>query len=328
MTVRGLWRVERGWQVLRTTLQRRVIVLMYHRVFEPTSDPWRNCVRPERFAAQLAYLRQHYSIVGLRGLATALRERNLPRRAVVLTLDDGYLDNLIIAKPLLERYEAPATAFVTTGYLGAEREFWWDELERLILLAPELPAQLTVAVRDASHDWDLRDSSAPVRKRVHRQVYDLLNPLAHDERDTILRALRAEIPIDPCPRPGYRPLTSDEVGRLAESNLVEVGSHSVTHPRLSAQPRDVQRWEMVESKRRLEAILGRSITSFCYPYGSRADVGGDAEALAQEAGFEVACSSCERPVTSRADPFWLPRFAVLDWDAAEFGARLQAMFRR
>ena len=51
----------------------------------------------------------------------------------MVTFDDGYADNLWNAKPLLERYDVPAAVFVTTGYAGQDREFWWDELETLLL---------------------------------------------------------------------------------------------------------------------------------------------------------------------------------------------------
>ena len=64
---------------------------------------------------------------------------DVPSAGVVVTFDDGYADNFHNAKPLLERYEIPATVFVTTGYLQDQREFWWDELERILLQPGTLP---------------------------------------------------------------------------------------------------------------------------------------------------------------------------------------------
>ena len=63
----------------------------------------------------------------------------MPRGAVGVTFDDGYGDNLRNAKPILDRHRVPATVFVTSGYVGARREFWWDELGRVVLHAPRVP---------------------------------------------------------------------------------------------------------------------------------------------------------------------------------------------
>ena len=52
---------------------------------------------------------------------------------VAVTFDDGYLDNVVAALPILERHEIPATIFVIGNAVGRTREFWWDALERAIL---------------------------------------------------------------------------------------------------------------------------------------------------------------------------------------------------
>jgi peptidoglycan/xylan/chitin deacetylase (PgdA/CDA1 family) len=62
-----------------------------------------------------------------------LESGRLPANAAAVTFDDGYADNLKAAKPRLQRAGAPATVFIATGYVGERREFWWDELARIIL---------------------------------------------------------------------------------------------------------------------------------------------------------------------------------------------------
>ena len=64
--------------------------------------------------------------------AAALADGEPLSRSVVITFDDGYRDNLLVAKPILEEHGLPATVFVTTGYVGSNRDFWWDELESLL----------------------------------------------------------------------------------------------------------------------------------------------------------------------------------------------------
>src|SRR5690606_37807585 len=97
-----------------------VAVLLYHRVADAPRDPQQLAVAPERFAAHLEVLAATCTPVALGEAAARLRSpRGLPPRAVAVTFDDGYRDNLHTAKPLLERHGVPATVFVASGYVGA-----------------------------------------------------------------------------------------------------------------------------------------------------------------------------------------------------------------
>lgn len=66
------------------------------------------------------------------GLVTALDAGDVPSFSTAITFDDGYADNLSLAKPMLEEMRAPATMFLTTGAIGLLRPFWWDELAELV----------------------------------------------------------------------------------------------------------------------------------------------------------------------------------------------------
>jgi peptidoglycan/xylan/chitin deacetylase (PgdA/CDA1 family) len=96
------------------------VLLLYHRIGEAGSDPWRLCVRPRHFAEQLEVLRG--SVLPLAELVAA----RTPGR-VALSFDDGYAGTLRTALPLLERHALPATVFVTTGPAADGRPFWWDD---------------------------------------------------------------------------------------------------------------------------------------------------------------------------------------------------------
>src|SRR4029453_8146560 len=97
-------RVRRVLGRLRRRVTARGVILMYHRIAAADRDPWNLCVSPERFDEHLAVLARALRPLSMAQLVQALQERRLPRRAVVVTLDDGYADNLHAAKPLLERH--------------------------------------------------------------------------------------------------------------------------------------------------------------------------------------------------------------------------------
>src|SRR5437867_770420 len=103
----------------------RGVALLYHRVGGPRFDPFLLDVSPARFDAQMAALHGGYAVLPLDEFEAKRSAGALPPRAVTVTFDDGYADNLTTAAPLLERHGVPATLFVTTGLVGATREFWW-----------------------------------------------------------------------------------------------------------------------------------------------------------------------------------------------------------
>ncbi len=341
-----MWRLKQWMWRAALPLQSRVVILMYHRVFEAESDPWGLCVSPKHFAEHLEHLRQHYLVMSLRKLVRSLTDGKFPKRGVVLTFDDGYADNLWNAKPLLERYDVPATVFVATGYLGQEREFWWDELERLVLLTSPMTQRLQVTLNGASYEWDLdewarlpmagkashpqwraflSDDPTP-RHRAYRDLHRLLRPLGLGEQDAILATLRLQAKCDREGRSGYRALTRDEVCQLADGGLIDIGAHTVTHPVLATQTLAVQRSEMADSKSTLESLLGQPVTTLSYPYGGPSDVGEKTVRIAREVGFQAACANVHERVSRGVDLCWLPRFVVQNWTGDEFARQLRMMF--
>lgn len=321
-----------------TALRPGPVILMYHRVFEPRNDPLRLCVRPRRFAAQLAFLRRRVPILPLSILLDTLAGRCAPRRAVVVTFDDGYADALYAAKPLLERFEVPVTTFITAGAVGSDREFWWDELERILLDSRRLPDRLSTTLDRKAHTWEfdgaplpgrfpkwdvLQETAPTVRHLAYRTLFQELRPKPEAERQRTLETLAQWARQPRLAREEYRALTHAEVRRLCEGNLIEVGAHSVTHPVLSRLDASEQRREIAESKSLLEAVVGAPIRSFAYPYGTREDFSAETVALVRETGFSCACANYPRNVRPGVSPYELPRIAVGDWEAARFARALR-----
>ena len=264
------------------------LVLLYHRVAEVEADPQLLCVTPEHFTEHLEILRG---------------------QDVALTFDDGYVDNLSNAKPLLEKFDCPATVFVTSGAVGQNREFWWDELER-ILLPPG--------------DWNVLEKSDPSTSHsMYRNLCPRLQSLPPESRQYVLEQLTAGASA----RPTHRPLSEDEVRRLADGGLVTIGSQGVTHSVLSALPEADQKTEIEESKARLEEITGLPVTRFAYPFGDRSDYTSATIGLVREAGYTLAFSNFPGRIDRSTDRFQLPRHLVRDWNGEEFARRLQGWLR-
>ena len=318
---------------------------MYHRVADEPSDPFKICVTPQHFAEHLEVLKKHSHPMPLRQIVQAVAEGKSPHQGVAVTFDDGYSDNLHHAKPLLEQYDIPATVFVTTGNIDREREFWWDELERLLLQPGSLPKTLCLTIQDHPYQWDLAEAAdyseedyqrdrtwnwydpeendPSPRQRIYRSLYGLLQPLLPDERQTLMDELLALSGYEAVSPTTHHTLSSTEVRTLAQGGLIEVGAHTVNHPFLSKLPTASQEQEIHQSKSDLEELIEWPIHSFAYPHGNYNKT---TVALVQQAGFTNACSSKPHKVWRDAHLFELPRFEVKNWNGEEFVNQLSRWF--
>jgi peptidoglycan/xylan/chitin deacetylase (PgdA/CDA1 family) len=334
----GISRLRRVFRWFRNTIAPPALILLYHRVAEVDSDPWSLSVSPQHFAEHLDVVRKHGYPVPLKELNRALQDGRCPSRSIAITFDDGYANNLHTAKPLLERYDIPATVFVTSGYIGKNGEFWWDELEQILLRPYRLPETLSLGINGNRHEWTLgsavdcsaedhrRDASRSVsgaepgsRLFFYYSVWQKLQPLPDEQRRQALDEIIAWAEMKPAARPTQRPLTFEEAVRLEEGALLEVGAHTATHPSLAAHPLSLQCDEIRQSKADLEDVLGHKVTSFSYPHGNYT---AETAALVREAEFTCACTSMFDIVRRHTDRFQLPRIEVRDWDGEEFARRL------
>lgn len=328
---------------LRNAIVPGARILMYHRIAEIDLDPWGLCVTPQHFAEHLEVLQKYARVVSLQQLTQDLEAGKSVDRSIAITFDDGYADNLLNAKPLLEKYAIPATVFVANGYVEQQQEYWWDELERLFLQPGTLPEKLELNLNERRYYWELGESATysqtdyqqyqdwyaeerndpTPRHSLYRSVWKLMLPLLPEEQQQILEELRTWAGVELETRPTHRPLTLAEVPMLESENLIEIGSHTVMHPYLSALPISRQRQEIQNNKARLEEILGHSVTSFAYPYGNYSP---ETVSLVQEAGFTRACSTISAGVRQKSHDFQLPRVEILNWDGEEFARRLSRWF--
>jgi peptidoglycan/xylan/chitin deacetylase (PgdA/CDA1 family) len=298
------------------------LILGYHRIADEAVDPWSLAVSPTHFEEQLLALRRTRHPLPLTEFVDHLIADTLPANAVALTFDDGYVDNLVAAKPRLSAADVPATVFLATGYIGRLEPFWWDELARLVL-RENAPLSFELVVRGEAMriDYDtefVEGEDGPIERRhaALLRIWEALRPLEDEERRSIMIELESIFSRRDHRRTLGRAMTREEVRALVAEGLVAIGAHTVTHPQLSRLGAAACHREITESKRACETFAGASVTAFAYPYG---DFDADARETVKAAGFAFACSMQRGPVTAASDIFALPRIHVrnLDGDAFE-----------
>jgi peptidoglycan/xylan/chitin deacetylase (PgdA/CDA1 family) len=163
------------------------------------------------------------------------------------------------------------------------------------------------------------------RTALFAALHEKLRPLGSEMREAALDRLRVWLG-HRSPRPDYRPLTWDEVKRMSDGGLIEVGAHTVSHPVLAALPVEMQRCEIEQSRHELGTHAGLNVTSFAYPYGGPGDFDETTLSLTRGAGIRLACTTIQGPATLLSRSLALPRMTVRNWSATELAARLDHLF--
>lgn len=254
----------------------RLTVLAYHGVDDP-----------ERFDQHLRYLTQVMHPVTIEDVCAAVeRRRSLPKRAVLVTFDDGDRSLVDVALPLLRARRVPAVAFVVAGLIDTDQAPWWI---------------------DVAH-WVQHGGVADgLANKAPQDVVRTLKSLPDTHRLAALDQLRRTAKT---PAPGVPQLRRDDLARL-EAGGVTIGNHTFTHPCLNQCDDRTVVSEVARAHERLTELLGRAPRSFAYPNGN-----GDVRVeetlatLGYEAGFLFDHRVCALPVSRR---FGISRVRVNSW---------------
>jgi peptidoglycan/xylan/chitin deacetylase (PgdA/CDA1 family) len=274
------------------------VILGYHRVTGDRPDLWAPGVERGRFREQMEVLRREFTATPLEAVhgmpsAPGRNGRGLP---VAVTFDDGYRDIVEHAVPVLEELEIPATVFVITGMLG--RTAWWDRLAGLLRRPAAAAEDICFEVGGRPFQWSAGKSEAELLAGAHRH----LRWVHAEERESVLAQLESRwgAPLRPAPSL----LGEADLVALGERPLVEIGSHTVTHPDLTTLSPAKAASELRRSRAHLESLLASPVTSFSYPHGLARE---GLRSLVADAGYLRACASGGGLVSKGSDPFLLPR---------------------
>jgi peptidoglycan/xylan/chitin deacetylase (PgdA/CDA1 family) len=218
--------------LFRWKASRRLAVLAYHGVDDP-----------KRFVKHLDHIQRTSSVVMLSEVLDAFEgRRSLPRRALLVTFDDGHRSVLDVAMPLLRDRGIPAVAFVIAGLVDTKQPFWWSEV------------------------IDLATQGGFVRGMPQLTPQDLvraLKRLPNDDRIDAIDQLRVTARLAAAPAPQ---LTAEDL-RVLEASGIVVGNHTWSHPCLAQCTNEVRRREIERSHQRLTSMLGHPPVAFAYPDG-------------------------------------------------------------
>ena len=301
-------------------LRNRLLVLFYHEVDDNKLVLGELAVPVRRFERQVQFLNRYFNPISLDQLENFISHGvKLPGYPVLITFDGGYKGTLKNAYPILEKTGTPATVYIVTGSVDTGEVPWTAKLNYLFRVAEPSIRQIESRLQLKNLIEDLKLGSL---KELKSELY----PLSPGERDIIISELAEKLGVDLSPT-SHAFLSWDDVKYLSSTGIIQVGSHTVSHPRLSEISLLEAGTEIRDSKSIIEERISKEVRSFCYPDGH---VNASLKDLLKTAGYTNALVTRNgyNSVTSITDPYAIRRIGSIDAPVYYLASKISLLFHR
>lgn len=267
-----------------------LLVLTYHRIGSPDEDLFAPSVfsaTTDEFNEQIAYLRRRDLLVTLEeaiAVVNGKAKSKTSRCRVLITLDDGYLDNYERAFPTLRALGVQGVFFLSTSIVGSAHIPWWDRIAYMMKTGRRrrftlrYPAHLAVDVEQAG------------MKKSLQTVLGHYKLAANTDHARFMAEFSEEVQGENPPETRRRFLDWTEARAMISGGMA-IGSHTHSHCVLSQLPPEEQFRELANSRSLLTHHLGGSSDVLAYPVGKTTSFSRQTQALARQAGYRAAFSS-------------------------------------
>lgn len=277
-------------------------VLTYHRVDYPEASahlsPSLLSATPESFAEQMRFVQEHYQPVSMQDLLAYYQQgKAIPKRAVLVTVDDAYCDFETYIFPIAQQNTIPLSLFVPTDYPDhPERGLWWDRLYYALKETSENKLETAYG--------SFNFSSSKERLKTFKALREIIKSLPHQQAMDLVQDSLEKLAVAAMPN---NILSWERLGQLAKAG-VTLAPHTCSHPLLNRISLNEIRHELRQSRAVLEEKLGATLPVFAYPSGGVSDA---VIAILKEEGFQLAFST-ERGVNQlkQQNPLKLKRINI------------------
>ena len=279
-------------------------VLMFHRIhrngnIQNNVDPNSGLsISEKNFDQILKNLTKKYEIIPIDKILFRLKKKS-EKHCIVLTFDDGYLDNFELALPVLEKYNVPATIFITTRFLDGDCHMWWYELWNII----KKNETIEIIKKNKVNLWKCITFNQKLK--CFKDLRKIIIKLNYKDQNKFLKE------INQLKRPNFKNLclNRDHILKLDQHPLITIGSHTHSHAVLSNETESFVGLEIKKSKEILEKIVGHEINYIAYPFGNLQEVNKREFEITKKLGYKLGfTTNCKK--ISIKDIYSLPRIAV------------------
>jgi peptidoglycan/xylan/chitin deacetylase (PgdA/CDA1 family) len=240
-----------------------VMTLNYHRIGDGSKSHFDRglwSATEEQFDRQLKFVKSGFDVIGPADLPEVCKRRT--GRHLMITFDDGYLDNFAAAFPILKSNNVPAIFFIATGFIDRPSLPWWDEVAWMVRSSSKQQLDLS--------PWIARPVTMdePDRERTVRTLLKTFKALPTEKTPEYLDAIAAATGTGRCSASAAANLWMNwEQIRQMKAGGMTIGGHTVNHPILGRMSPEGQRSEISGCAARIREELNEPMTTFSYPVG-------------------------------------------------------------
>lgn len=256
-------------QLYHFSARGRILNVFYHGVVNNDSTRIfpRHIVK-EQFEQHMKYLSSKFNVISIEE-AFYLRRKGIrpDKKTITVSFDDGYLNNLQTALPIIEKYKVKTTFFVSGICSEDESYVMWSDL---VSFARHFSNREHVVVGDQVFVKTGRYEL--INREKNLSLYQYIKELSYAERDVVLKEIRERYELDQhlksLPAELRKLMNRDQIRELSQSDMVTIGSHGHLHYNLGNISVQEAEHEMRISKEILSAITGKNIDLISFPDGS------------------------------------------------------------
>lgn len=262
-------------------------IFMLHRVFEEEAGhlaPNENMkISPENLEKFIIEAKERgCRFISLDDLAEILVNKKKGKNNILITLDDGYLDNYTHGYPIFKKHQVPFAIYITTSFPNHEAILWWYLLEDLII-----ENEVIHLSDDSVYVCKTSDEKNAAFLNIREKI---LNLPSHDLLNR-LKNLFNRYPINWHSKVKDLSMSWEQVKELSQEPLATIGAHTVNHFPLSSLSREELEKEISLSKKIIESHIDKKVEHFGYPFGTRNDSGEREFLTVLEQGFRTATTT-------------------------------------
>lgn len=285
-------------------------VLAYHRIADALSPDFAYyrpnvSTTPEMFRRHMAFVAEHFNVIDLKSLWDFIQlGKALPPYPLLISFDDGYLDNYECAFPILKEYNLPAMMSLVTSRMSNPKPLWWDECSYYFHHTQQEMVDLPLLGQQDISDMDKRDA-------VCEAFIERAKRMPPDWQQCAVEQVQHLLDVEyRDPKPHF--ISWDQAREMAD-NRITLQGHTITHPILSQISIGQMYWEILQSTYEVQREIGQAPMAFTYPNGHPQDYTQETVDAVCEAGYSMAFTYTQGAVLAnniKRYPYQLPRIHI------------------
>ncbi|MDB5282002.1 MAG: polysaccharide deacetylase family protein [Bacteroidota bacterium] len=238
-------------------------ILMYHGITADGNTLFnKRHISYQCLEKQIQFIKKHFSVISLQDFFEEKFDNTRPNFAI--TFDDGYVNNFIYAKPILEKYKCPASFFITALNEAGDNILWGDMLNIASVFTDE----------NLSIDGEKFEKKNSIYYSVEtgKSIYDLVRfeRTGYDYKVKIKEALRQHLNFEnnPALREYWQLMSDKHIIETSKSEYIKIGCHGYYHNNLGSIPHEQAVMELANGKKYLEGLIQKKVDQLAFPDGS------------------------------------------------------------